>query len=192
MVALRHSHDPGEGQADARLQTDASARPREDGAAPHASDISTPARPDAADWLPLQQAACELNLSATTVRRMIRKGRLRNRIVPRRGGFAYLVYLPNSRHSQGLCGLPAPLPENVIPLHAPPQAEDGGRVRELEQQLDEMAEALARALRVKQKELPKGIGRPVDDEDDPYARYRWLVRRRGLVPALERITRLRR
>jgi hypothetical protein len=67
-------------------------------------------RPDPADWLTLQQAACELNVSISTARRMIRKGKLRNRIVPRPGGFAYLVYLPNSRHANGLGGHPCARP----------------------------------------------------------------------------------
>ncbi len=63
-------------------------------------DVDARRAPNAADWLSLQQAACELGLSVSTVRRMIRRGQLRNRIVPRPGGFAYLIYLPNSRHAQ--------------------------------------------------------------------------------------------
>ena len=39
-------------------------------------------------------------LAPGTARRMIRRGELRNRIVARPGGFAYLVYLPNSWHAQ--------------------------------------------------------------------------------------------
>src|SRR6185295_12422940 len=62
--------------------------------------LTPAAKPDASDWLSMQQAACELGVSITTVRRMIRKGRLRNRIVPRHGGFAYLIYLPGSKHAQ--------------------------------------------------------------------------------------------
>lgn len=57
-------------------------------------------QPQGSDWLPLQQAACELGMSPGTVRRMIRRGELRNRIVPRPGGFAYLVYLPDSWHGR--------------------------------------------------------------------------------------------
>ncbi|HYM15659.1 MAG TPA: helix-turn-helix domain-containing protein, partial [Dehalococcoidia bacterium] len=75
--------------------------------------------PDPADWLSLQQAACELQLSPSTVRRMIRKGQLRNRIVPRRGGFRYLVYLPNSRHARMQALEPA----------APPAVEPRRRLR---------------------------------------------------------------
>lgn len=81
MLALR-SADRGVGGADSAWPTEA----------------EPPAR--AADWLPLQQAACELGVSPGTARRMIRRGELRNRIVARPGGFAYLVYLPNSWHAQ--------------------------------------------------------------------------------------------
>jgi excisionase family DNA binding protein len=81
------------------------------------------AQPDPADWLTLQQAACELGISAGTARRMIRKGRLRNRIVPRPGGFAYLIYLPQSRHARGLhvdahTDVPAAPPREPLSLAA--------------------------------------------------------------------------
>jgi hypothetical protein len=149
-------------------------------------------RPDPADWLTLQQAACELNVSISTARRLIRKGKLRNRIVPRPGGFAYLVYLPNSRHANGL-GLhacaPPPLEDERAPrdLTAYRASRNGHsatdeQVRRLEQQVEHLSEALSRALRTKQKALPPGIGQPTVNPDDPYARYRWLARRRRWWP----------
>lgn len=150
-------------------------------------------RPNPADWLSLQQAACELNVSLSTVRRMIRKGRLRNRIVPRRGGFRYLIYLPNSRHAlMQACRLGVPAPEppcrlrlvDVAPAgpwrsdifeEAPPAAE----VRRLEAQVEHLSRSLSLALLAKQTSLPEGVGgRAGADPGDPYARYRWLARRR--------------
>jgi hypothetical protein len=138
---------------------------------------------DPADWLPLQQAACELNVSVSTVRRRIRKGELRNRIVPRRGGFFYLVYLPGNRHARGLAhdaqGRPAD-------LDAYRERSDGARsndeVNRLREQVETLSEALARALRIRQKALPPGMGSPDENPQDPYARYRWLVRRRWWWP----------
>ena len=164
-------------------------------------------RHDHADWLTLQQAACELNLSISTVRRMLRDGRLRNRIVPRRGGFAYLVYAPGNRHSSpdGLhaCvhserGHQAPAGENGHSAngHAPipddyarrapetdrSRVEQEAEIHRLEQQVESLSHALSRALRVKQVSLPPGLGAPDANPDDPYARYRWLVRRKRWWP----------
>jgi hypothetical protein len=151
-----------------------------------------PARPNPADWLTLQQAACELNISISTARRMIRKGKLRNRVVPRPGGFAYLVYLPNSRHANGL-GLHACAPLPAEDERAPRdiaayRASRNGhsttdeQVRRLERQVEHLSEALSRALRTKQKALPPGMGQPDVNPGDPYARYRWLARRRRWWP----------
>lgn len=153
--------------------------------------------PVPADWLSLQQAACELGVSISTARRMIRKGRLRNRIVPRRGGFAYLIYLPNSRHAGALGGharedAGAPVTRlTLVPLapttDATPTATGASgaapddEVRVLRAQVEHLSEALSRALRIKQKSLPAGMGAPVAD-GDPYSRYRWLVRRHWWWP----------
>jgi excisionase family DNA binding protein len=151
-------------------------------------------RPNPADWLTLQQAACELNVSTSTARRMIRKGRLRNRIVPRPGGFAYLVYLPNSRHANGLgghaCAQLSPDDEHAPrDLLAFRQSRNGNghagtedRVRALEEQVEHLSDALAQALKAKQRAAPAGMTRPVVNPDDPYARYRWLVRRKRWWP----------
>ena len=163
---------------------------------------------DPADWLTLQQAACELNLSVSTLRRMIRNGRLRNRIVPRRGGFAYLVYAPGNHHNSAdgahSCGPVAV--EQRQPLtdghasngHASPsrlagpgspaidqglmRAEQADEIRRLERQVEHLSHALSRALRVKQVALPPGIGAQHVNDEDPYARYRWLVRRKRWWP----------
>jgi len=152
---------------------------------------------DPADWLTLQQAACELGLSISTVRRMIRDGRLRNRIVSRRGGFAYLVYVPGNRHNAPdgphACGQDAPSEghqpasnDHVAPPRGDPAAdarrsEQEQEIRRLERQVENLSHALARALKVKQVSLPPGIGGE-SGAVDPYARYRWLVRRRKWWP----------
>lgn len=147
-------------------------------------------KPDPADWLTLQQAACELGVSISTARRMIRKGKLRNRVVPRPGGFSYLVYVPGSRHANGLGGHAC---SDASAEGAPPRdlaayreshsaAPDARKVQELEAQVERLSEALSRALRTKQKALPAGMGQPTVNPTDPYARYRWLVRRKRWWP----------
>src|SRR5205085_4644814 len=52
------------------------------------------------DWLTVSQAACELGVSSTTIRRRIHDGLLRTQTVPRNGGFSYRIYLPESRHGR--------------------------------------------------------------------------------------------
>lgn len=146
-------------------------------------------KPDPADWLTLQQAACELNISVTTARRLVRRGGLRNRIVPRRGGFQYLIHIPNSRHA-ALAGAPcsgghAAAPPAVERLSiVPPTAgiDHERQIRDLERQVEHLSDALSRALRVKQRALPAGIGDPAADPADPYSRYRWLARKRRWWP----------
>lgn len=150
-------------------------------------------RPNPADWLPLQQAACELNVSISTVRRMIRKGQLRNRIVPRRGGFRYLIYLPNSRHTQmnalrfGLPAATAQAERRLRLVEAAPagpwrsettaQEAPAEEIQRLEAQLDHLSRSLARAIRERQASPPAGATGRSGNGGDPFARYRWLVRR---------------
>jgi excisionase family DNA binding protein len=160
-------------------------------------------RPNANDWLTLEQAACELGVSVSTVRRKLRRGELRNRIVPRKGGFAYRIYIPDSRHGNnpGLCGKEGPHERTATRL-APAEPQPPER-RTLPHDLDAyrrhraaLAEEEAReekdgALRVLEERVARitealrprpqaalataCIGR---DPNDPYARYRQLVRRR--------------
>jgi hypothetical protein len=167
----------------------------------HESASSLPA----SDWLPLHQAACELGISVSTARRMIRAGKLRNRIVPRRGGFQYLIYVPNSRHASLLghaCGkraeadshAPVSLDVYRRMRYASATAADAPsgslerdlRIRRLEEQVEHLSEALAtvNAPQIRQPRVdvpPSAVGAP-QDADDPYARYRWLVRRKRWWP----------
>jgi len=55
-------------------------------------------------------------------------------------------------------------------------------VQQLEAQVEHLSEALSRALRTKQKALPAGMGQATVNPTDPYARYRWLVRRKRWWP----------
>lgn len=145
---------------------------------------------DEADWLTLQQAACEPRVSLSTVRRRIRNGELRNRMVPRAGGFAYLVYIPNSQHGRGFaCGGHEATPQRAQPTvhHNGSSAVEDGRnpaeqIRRLEDQVERLSSALARALKLKQVALPEGMGDASVNPGDPYARYRWLVRKRRWWP----------
>ena len=129
--------------------------------------------PDPADWLSLQQAACELDVSISTLRRMIRKGKVRHRIVPRHGGYGYLVYIPNSLHAQGAAHGRAPTEL---------RAAERARIRDLEDQVERLSNALARALRQRQTLPPDGAPDAASDDDAPYARYRWLARKRTWWP----------
>ena len=133
-------------------------------------DPARPSEPERCEsaWLPLQQAACELGISAGTARRMIRRGELRNRVVARPGGFAYLVYLPNSWHAQ-------------FAAHAVHGAVDSrdtswprAAIARLEAEVARVTATLARALRAP---APRGPLLFVEAER-PFARYRWLARRR--------------
>ena len=121
-----------------------------------------------ADWLPLQQAACELGISPGTARRMIRRGQLRNRMVARPGGYAYLVYLPNSWHAQ-------------FARHAQRPAADESSSGWLKARLLRLEEECLRLSRMVRHAVrpPSPAGRlMVVEAGGPFARYRWLARRR--------------
>lgn len=144
---------------------------------------------DAPDWLTLQQAACEMGVSTSTVRRMVRDGRLLNRMVPHRGGFAYLVFIGGSRHaalkdhqSQApkrrlwlIRGERSEPPLPVAPVES--TLEDQRTIANLERQVEQLSHALSRALKTKQRALPAGMGETDVNPDDPYARYRWIARK---------------
>lgn len=133
---------------------------------------------DAGDpgWLTLRQAACELGVSESTVRRALHSGRLRNRIVARRGGFTYLVYMPDAAHA----GRARTRVESASDQAA--AEEHAEQLRLLEEHIDVLAKALRSALRMKQMSTPTGGFDRRANDDDPYARYRWLVRRRRWWP----------
>ena len=159
----------------------------------HAQLAPAPSRPDPADWLSLQHAACELNVSPSTIRRMIRKGQLRNRIVPRRGGFRYLIYLPDSRHAQMDAQRPCSAPAEKEPRRQRLIADTGALSRRKDAKVDDPLAAEVRALEARAERLNRSLSRallanraaPPDalpyteiSPDDPYGRYRWLARRR--------------
>jgi hypothetical protein len=163
--------------------------PEPNGSRPMLPPVESP------DWLTLQQASCELGASVSTIRRMVRDGRLLNRMVPHRGGFAYLVFIPQSRHGALRQQEPkrrklwliksareqparpfAPAAAEAQPPVADPGAE--ATIANLERQVDQLSHALSRALKMKQRALPAGIGDPGVNDGNPYARYRWLRRRR--------------
>jgi hypothetical protein len=142
---------------------------------------------DSPDWLTLQQAACEMGVSMSTVRRMVRGGRLLNRMVPHRGGFAYLVFIPGSHHGAQKQQQPRRrrlwlIKPDVQDEPEPDREVSERKISELERQLDQMAHALSRALRTKQRALPDGMGQPDVNPENPYARYRWLRRKRRWWP----------
>ena len=147
-------------------------------------------RDDAADWLSLQQTACELGVSLSTVRRMIRRGKIRNRIVPRPGGFSYLLYVPNSRHA--LIGahhhLDAPprsvrsgmrLVDAEFERDAPGGAvPHSGEIRRVQAQVRQLSHALTRAVQSGRQPAPPRRHDAAPDPAAPYARFRALARKR--------------
>jgi hypothetical protein len=124
---------------------------------------------------------------------MVREGRLLNRMVAHRGGFAYLVFIPQSRHGslkqreprRRRLWLIKPLKDLLAEpeREAPPVADGDAQavIADLERQVDQLSHALSRALKTRQRALPAGIGDPGVNEASPYARYRWLRRRRWWI-----------
>jgi excisionase family DNA binding protein len=148
---------------------------------------SRPPAEDPADWLTVQQAACELDVSASTVRRMIHDGRLRHRRHVRRRHHVYLVYLEGSFHGGRA------RPANVIDLAARRQARSTvaagaglplqlPAIQARPERVEHLLRALARTATRRPKALPPDIGGPQSNPDDPYGRYRWLARRRRWWP----------
>ncbi len=147
-------------------------------------------RQNAADWLSLQQTACELGVSLSTVRRMIRRGKIRNRIVPRPGGFSYLLYVPNSRHARlgahhhrdapsdsarsGLRLVDAEFERDA----AGDSGAHSGEIRRLQTQVRQLSHALARAVQGGRQPAPAPRHDAAPDPAAPYARYRALARKR--------------
>lgn len=152
-------------------------------------------RQNAADWLSLQQTACELGVSLSTVRRMIRRGKIRNRIVPRPGGFAYLLYLPNSRHARLGAHHHRDAPSSsarsglrLVDAEFERDAAAGvgahsGEIRRLQAQVRQLSHALAQAVQGGHQPAPAlrhdaAPDAAAPDPAAPYARYRALARGR--------------
>jgi len=142
-------------------------------------------QPNPHDWLTLEQAACELGVSVSTVRRRLRRGQLRNRIVPRKGGFAYRIYIEGSRHGRDLelHGHPAApppaaaMPRDLVAFRRERDQRAAARPHHghgLELPLERISESLIRALRM-QSTLP---ATEAAGDGQTYARYRALVRKR--------------
>ena len=132
------------------------------------------AQPCTSDWLPLQQAACELGISPGKARRMIRRGELRNRVVARPGGFAYLVYLPNSWHARFAehadeTATEQPAADEPLVVAGQASWRDRG-----EAAWSTLAQSIERALH------PPATASHLRlvQADGPYARYRRLARKR--------------
>jgi excisionase family DNA binding protein len=153
--------------------------------AERARDNASESEHPSSGWLTLPQAACELGVSVSTVRRLLRKGQLPARTVPRRGGVTYLVYLPLPRHGRGghshLCSIDDTGAESAA--SAAILVEREAEIHRLELQIERLSQALAGRLRVKQRRIPGRPGRLESAAaDDPYARYRWLLRRHRWWP----------
>lgn len=134
---------------------------------------------NARDWLTLEQAACELGVSVSTVRRRIRNGQLRNRIIPRKGGFAYRIYIPDSRHGREPLACvtpgrtvagPAALAPRDLEAYRRERSARLGRVQlppgrgerpvSIDRQLARVAEAVARVLGSQRMPLVEGMPAP--------------------------------
>ena len=141
------------------------------------------------DWLTVEQAACELGVSDTTIRRRLRQGLLPSRIVPRKGGFAYRIYLPESRHGRyPSLGDPGTSTRNAS--HSPLSLDAYRRRREqvrdaasqsgrVEGQQERIPETLLQALSMQARPVPATV---IAGAGSPFGQYRQLVRRRRWWP----------
>jgi len=157
------------------------------------------ARSNLNDWLTVSQAACELGVSSSTIRRRIHDGLLRTQTVPRNGGFAYRIYLPESRHGRD-ASLRATSAakrearhqdEPIIDLSAyrrrrdqlreaqPPKRADEPRSR-IEGQPERLPEALMHALSLQPRPLRTSFAGA--SAGSPFGQYRQLVRKRRWWP----------
>jgi hypothetical protein len=150
------------------------------------------------DWLTVSQAACELGVSSTTIRRRIHLGLLRTQTVPRNGGFSYRVYLPDSRHGrdESLRAITEaqrpPAPErDPIDLTAYRHRRDQLREAQpkkharderprIEGQPERLPEALMQALSLQPRPLRASLAGA--SGGDPFGQYRQLVRKRRWWP----------
>ena len=146
------------------------------------------------DWLTVSQAACELGVSSTTIRRRIHDGLLRTQTAPRNGGFSYRIYLPESRHGRdtALRAIPAasrPTTSEAEPIDLtayrhrrdqlreaqPKKRPDEPRPR-IEGQPERLPEALMHALSLQARPLRPSLAGA--SAGDPFGQYRQLVRKR--------------
>ena len=151
-------------------------------------DRASPRNPN--DWLTVEQAACELGVSDTTIRRRLRQGLLPSRTVARKGGFAYRIYLPESRHGRDLA-LRGPAPPVGNGSSAPVSLEAYRRRREqvreassrsgrVEGQPERIPETLLHALSMQPRPVPATVA--AGNGASPFGQYRQLVRRRRWWP----------
>jgi hypothetical protein len=131
-----------------------------------------PPEPESTRWLSMRHAACELDVSVSTVRRWLQSGKLRSRVVTRGRRKYYYVQMPES-------GAPRS-PERVSHIvdHLRKQMDQRDeelaiRQQELnrqEKQIANLSRALARAI--------SQNGTPHGEAVSPYEKYRSIARRR--------------
>jgi len=159
--------------------------PPDDDDSPHRASARNPN-----DWLTVEQAACELGVSDTTIRRRLRQGLLPSRTVARKGGFAYRIYLPESRHGRDV-SLRSPDPSagdgSASPVSLAAYRRRREQVREassnsgrVEGQPERIPETLLQALSMQPRPIPATVA--VGDGPSPFGQYRQLVRRRRWWP----------
>jgi hypothetical protein len=150
------------------------------------------------DWLSVSQAACELGVSSTTIRRRIHDGLLRTLTVPRNGGFSYRVYLPESRHGRdaslratAAAKGPAATEGSPIDLtayrrrrdqlrQAQPQKSSNEPRSRIEGQPERLPESLMQALSLQARPLRASFAGA--SAGSPFGQYRQLVRKRRWWP----------
>jgi len=144
---------------------------------PNYQEGETPAERKGYRWLSLRDAAGELDVSVSTVRRWLEKGKLRSRLVTRGRRHAYYVLLP--------AAFSPPADERVssIVQHLRNQVDQRDQelalrehyLKRQQEQIANLSQALARAL----AQL-HGSGAVGNGEASPYEKYRAIARRRRL------------
>jgi hypothetical protein len=138
--------------------------------------VSSPPE-DSAQWMSLRHAARELDVSVSTVRRWMLKGRLRSRIAARGRRFCYQVWVDHAPGSPPAPDAPTDIVQHLrLQLEAKEErlAQMEQDVKRQEEQIRNLSTALAHAL----QRNHGSDGR----SNSPYAKYRWLARRRWWWP----------
>lgn len=127
---------------------------------------------DSAQWMSLRHAASELDVSTSTVRRWMRRGKLRSRVAARGRRFYYQVWVEHVPESPPAAHAPIDIVQHLrSQLEAKEErlAQMKQDLRRQEEQIRNLSAALANALR--RSHGSEG------SSNSPYTKYRWLARR---------------
>lgn len=137
-----------------------------------AIEEARPPEPQGDRWLSLRHAACELDVSTSTVRRWLQTGKLRSRLVTRGRRKYYYVLMPETpaRANPGRVSNIVDHMRKQLDQRNEELALRGQYLQRQEDQIANLSRSLSRAIG--QNGATAGNG------DSPYEKYRSIVRRR--------------